>query len=336
MVSASFVYLSSFTISNLLFCLYLQRTVNEYRETGKMPRWAERTRAFFEKMEDTIKPLEVEQVDKFIKEDAIPQLENLLTAIATKDSRGNLQYPSTLTFLQLAPVTVNNTYDIRDDHEYRRSLAKSSNDPTERMLNDHRRSNSIPNDLDEFREKLAQDEPTHFKKQETEASDQQGNEEDQQEDDEESENEFIDDINDNDGYISEVRERLDEFVSDEKTLDLIQMHLDLTLEPDEMIRFKKFFELLIIQRNSRAASEQRSQVQEEGANNVDWLNEDETVLIKDRKELLRRYANSGNSTNLRRVINQMQRDSGGGGEEEFKSADTWRIKIKFIECCCLS
>ena len=169
MVSASFIYLTLFTFGNLLFCAYVKVVVNNYHGTGNLPYWVEITRAFFDKMDDaTIKPLEMEQINRLIPEDSYEKLQSILDSIRIRSSDGKTQEPSGLAFLQLSPDPSTNLFDTRDDHTYRQSLNKENPTEQERSLNEHRKKQVVLYDPDELKDRLSDEKGAIFGKKEEE------------------------------------------------------------------------------------------------------------------------------------------------------------------------
>lgn len=326
MVSASFIYLSSFTAANLFLCLYIQHTVNNYRETGTLPPWAKATRTFFERMDDTIKPVESEKIDRFIKEDAKPVFDSFLKLLQFKDESGQIQQPSSLSYLQLKPLITESgkvIYDLRDDHEYRKSLAKNDNDSNVRMLNDHRRAGAPPVDLDEFSQKISSDEPTDFKKAEDYQEDGEfegGYEESK--DDSQPIREEEEETNETSSYNeieSEQERRIREsaFRANQQLLIALNEEYQKPANEQQSAKIKQLMDHLLINHdidpNPSSSSIPATQdatnlLQGLDVDNSDWINEEGNVLVSDKRELLRRYTRPAEDSNIKNVLKGMEKD----------------------------
>jgi hypothetical protein len=113
MPTAGTVYILIFTFFNIYITMYLQSSVNSYKSNGKLPRWAIKSRAFLDNLDDTIKSEEIEKINASIFES--------VSAIGWMDLFKNGQY-SNMAFLQIK-ADADNTYEVRDDYELKKSKA---------------------------------------------------------------------------------------------------------------------------------------------------------------------------------------------------------------------
>lgn len=112
MVKSETVYIFLFTLTNISLTLYLQYTLKIYRQQRKLPFWAAETRSFLEKLDDAIKPGDIQSLTDEISDDP-PQPKNFIeNFILSADF-------SSLSFLQISPSPNTNVYDMRDDYQLR-------------------------------------------------------------------------------------------------------------------------------------------------------------------------------------------------------------------------
>jgi len=143
MVSASFIYFTFFTFTNIFSNLYLHKAVEIYRNTKKLPNWASTTRIFLETTDGIIKPCDIDDI-----------LNSLTDVVDTEKEREFNEkvfgQAKSLKFLQL-DATSDNLYDLRDDFEFKRSIKKNPQNTAEIKLNEHRKHIiNQDNDLRDF------------------------------------------------------------------------------------------------------------------------------------------------------------------------------------------
>lgn len=134
MVSSTSVYFAIFTFSNIFINIYLHKTVEVYRKTMKLPKWASDARTFIETTDGTITPYDIDEIVKTYAVEKNPE-EQEQEELVFKNSV--FKTDEKLMFLQLN-ATEDDKYDLRDDFEYKRSLRNNPQNDNEIKLNEHR------------------------------------------------------------------------------------------------------------------------------------------------------------------------------------------------------
>ena len=119
MVSASFVYLSIFTLSNVMIASFLQAAVNVYKADGKLPNWVIYSRMILDRLDEPCDGNEFKNDKKQKMSDEEP---TSVFDIFNDKELGEDQKPASMSFLQIKSFQENGQmYDFRDEHEYKMS-----------------------------------------------------------------------------------------------------------------------------------------------------------------------------------------------------------------------
>lgn len=165
MTKASFVYLSIFTICNVLITFYLQSAVNIYKLRGTLPTWVIRTRKFLDHLDQQQDENKSEQFNK-----EPPSNFNVFGQEFL-----NTNEPATMPFLQIKPFeSKGQLYDVRDDFEYKMSKKITidlkekysediDEDVIEVMNKSRERGTGLFNDIEQTEEALFDDHEDDFR-----------------------------------------------------------------------------------------------------------------------------------------------------------------------------
>lgn len=113
MVSASFVYVTIYTLTNLMVALYLQKTVTNCKESREIPIWAGAAREFLDKLGEASQTKEFEfEVDETGTE-----------TVAMKKAKKFLKSCSSMDHIQLT-LNKAGAYEMKDEYELKAAQMK--------------------------------------------------------------------------------------------------------------------------------------------------------------------------------------------------------------------